>query len=71
MEKVEFTVDIRSRNNDISMDIASRIRKVLKAEEGLAAPLRSRTNPTITPVELSEDMLDIMEEECKRAWIYL
>ena len=65
-EKVEFTVDIRSRNNDNINDIAARIKKALEretAEYGGSYEIENKL--TITPVELSAEMLDIMEEECK------
>lgn len=65
-EKVEFTVDIRSMNNDNINDITNRIRKALDkevAEYGGSYEMDNKL--TITPVHLSEEMLDIMEEDCK------
>lgn len=65
-EKVEFTVDIRSRNNDNINDIALRIRKALEREvKEFGGSFEMDNKLTITPVELSGEMLDIMEQECK------
>ena len=66
-EKVEFTVDIRSRNNDNINDITGRIRKALERETKEFGGSYDMDNKlTITPVELSPEMLDIMEKECKK-----
>lgn len=65
-EKVEFTVDIRSMNNDNINDITNRIRKALDkevAEYGGSYEMDNKL--TITPVHLSEEMLSFMEEDCK------
>lgn len=65
-EKVEFTVDIRSRNNDNINDIAARIKKALEREVAeYDGSYEIENKLTITPVELSAEMLDIMEAECK------
>ncbi|WP_277258072.1 M20 family metallo-hydrolase [Merdimonas faecis] len=65
-EKVEFTVDIRSMNNDNINDITNRIRKALDKEVAEFGGSYEMDNKlTITPVHLSEEMLDIMEEDCK------
>lgn len=65
-EKVEFTVDIRSRNNDNINDITSRIQKALEREtKEFGGSYEMDNKLTITPVELSQEMLDIMEKECK------
>ena len=65
-EKVEFTVDIRSMNNDKINDITNRIRKALDKEVAEFGGSYEMDNKlTITPVHLSEEMLDIMEEDCK------
>ena len=65
-EKVEFTVDIRSMNNDHLNDITNRIRKALDKEVAEFGGSYEMDNKlTITPVHLSEEMLDIMEEDCK------
>jgi len=65
-EKVEFTVDIRSTNNDYINDIADKIRTALDYETGKMGGSYEMDNKlTITPVQLSEEMLQIMEEDCK------
>ncbi len=65
-EKVEFTVDIRSRNNDNINDIANRIRAALDREvKAMGGSYTIDTKLVITPVNLSEEMLKIMEESCK------
>ena len=71
-EKVEFTVDIRSMNNDNINEITNRIRKALDkevAEYGGSYEMDNKL--TITPVHLSAEMLDFMEEDCKeRGYTY-
>ena len=65
-EKVEFTVDIRSSNNDNINDITNRIRAALDRETKLMGGTYEMDNKlTITPVKLSEEMLQIMEDDCK------
>ena len=65
-EKVEFTVDIRSRNNDNINDITNRIRAALDKEgKAMGGSYEMENKLTITPVELSQKMLGIMEEKCK------
>ena len=65
-EKVEFTVDIRSTNNDYINDITSKIRAALDFEtEKMDGSYEMDNKLTITPVDLSEEMLQIMEEDCK------
>ena len=65
-EKVEFTVDIRSKNNDNINDIARRIRAALDRETAaMGGSYEMDTKLVITPVNLSEEMLKIMEESCK------
>lgn len=66
-EKVEFTVDIRSRNNDHIQDIASRISKALEREtKDFGGSFTMENKLTITPLELCGDMIQVMEQECKR-----
>jgi len=66
-EKAEFTVDIRSRNNDNINDIADKIRAALKEETGkMGGSFEIESKLTITPVDLSKDMLAVMETECKK-----
>ena len=65
-EKVEFTVDIRSINNDYINDITSKIRAALDYETAKMGGSYEMDNKlTITPVMLSEEMLQIMEDDCK------
>lgn len=64
-EKVEFTVDIRSSNNDNINDITRRIRAALDAEtKAMGGSYEMDNKLTITPVQLSEEMLAIMEKDC-------
>ena len=65
-EKVEFTVDIRSKNNDNINDIARRIRAALDREvSAMGGSYEIDTKLVITPVNLSQEMLSVMEESCK------
>lgn len=65
-EKVAFTVDIRSSNNDNINDITRRIREALDAETAaMGGSYEMENKLTITPVKLSEEMLSIMEADCK------
>lgn len=65
-EKCEFTVDIRSKNNDNINDIANRIRAALDREvKAIGGSYEIDTKLVITPVNLSMDMLKVMEEGCK------
>ena len=64
-EKVEFTVDIRSSNNDNINDITRRIRAALDAvTKAMGGSYEMDNKLTITPVQLSEEMLAIMEKDC-------
>lgn len=66
-ERVDFTVDIRSMNNDNIDDIANRIRAALDREvKAMGGSYDIDTKLVITPVFLSEEMLGIMEESCKK-----
>lgn len=65
-EKCEFTVDIRSKNNDNINDITHRICAALDRETAaMGGSYEMDTKLVITPVNLSKDMLGIMEESCK------
>ena len=65
-EKVEFTVDIRSCNNDNINDITAKIREALDREtKAMGGSYEMDNKLTITPVKLSEEMLQLMEEDCK------
>ena len=66
-EEVQFTVDIRSSNNDNINDIARRIRHALDYEVKIMNGYYEMDSKlTITPVQLSKEMLNIMEEACKK-----
>ena len=59
-------MDIRSINNDYINDITSKIRAALDYEtEKMGGSYEMDNKLTITPVDLSEEMLNIMEEGCK------
>lgn len=65
-ERVDFTIDIRSTNNDYLNDISDKIRAALDKEvAAMGGSYDIETKLIITPVMLSEEMLDIMEEDCK------
>lgn len=65
-EKVEFTVDIRSSNNDHINDITAKIREALEREtKAMGGSYEMDNKLTITPVKLSEEMLQIMEDDCR------
>jgi len=64
-QDVEFTVDIRSKNNDHIIDIVSKINQLLQKEvEAFNGSYESDTKLVITPVKLSDRMLDISEKSC-------
>lgn len=65
-EQVEFTVDIRSKNNDNINDIANRIRAAVEREVAVFDGSYEIVNKlNITPVQLDKDMQNIMEQSCK------
>lgn len=72
-KEVEFTVDIRSGNNDNINDIVQKIKQALDCETNAFGGSYDMINKlTITPVELSDKMLNIMEESCKeKGYSYL
>ncbi|MGC6176259.1 Zn-dependent hydrolase [Lacrimispora sp. 38-1] len=64
-QDVEFTVDIRSKNNDHIIDIVNKINQTLQKEAGaFDGSYESDTKLVITPVKLSDLMLDISEKSC-------
>ena len=66
-EQVEFTVDIRSMNNDNINDIANRIKAALAREcKIMGGSFEIDPKLVITPVELSSSMLDTLEDSCKK-----
>lgn len=66
-EEVQFTVDIRSSNNDNINDITRRIRHSLDHEvKEMDGSYEMDSKLSITPVQLSEEMLTIMEEACEK-----
>lgn len=65
-ERVEFTVDIRSKDVNNINDIANRIRTALDREvKAMGGSYEIDTKLVINPVNLSEEMLEIMEKECE------
>lgn len=65
-QDVEFTVDIRSKNNNNIEDIVNKINESLKKEvDTFDGSYDSDTKLMITPVQLSNDMLDVLEDSCK------
>ena len=65
-EECEFSIDIRSMNNDNINDIVRRIRAALDRESKIiGGSYEMDTKLVIEPVELDDYMLDILEEECK------
>ena len=67
-EKVEFTVDIRSTNNDYINDITSKIRAALDYEtEKMGGSYEIDTKLVITPVYMEQDLLKIMELDCVKS----
>lgn len=64
-EKCEFTVDIRSKNNDNINDIARWIRAALELETQVMGGTYEMENKlTITPVDLSREILQELEKGC-------
>ena len=62
----DFSVDIRSVNNDVINRIADKLRKALDEETKKGNGSYSiDTKLIITPVDMNPEMLDIMEESCK------
>ena len=65
-EECQFTVDIRSRNNEHINDIAKRIRAALDREvKAIGGTYEMDNKLTITSVNLSQEMLSTMEESCR------
>jgi allantoate deiminase len=65
-EEVQFSVDIRSRNNDNINDITAKIRAALEeACKSTGASYTMDNKLTITPVDLNQDMLARLEQNCK------
>ena len=65
-EKVEFTVDIRSMNNENINDITRRIRAALDREiKIMGGSYEMDTKLVIEPVALDKKMLDILEKSCQ------
>lgn len=65
-ESCEFSVDIRSMNNDNINDITRRIRAALDREtKAIGATYDMDTKLVIEPVALDEDMLNVLEDDCK------
>ena len=71
--EVEFTVDIRSMNNDNINDIARRIRAALEREcKIMGGTYEIDTKLVIEPVALDAGMLNTLEDSCKeRGYSYM
>ncbi|MDR0759260.1 MAG: M20 family metallo-hydrolase [Treponema sp.] len=66
-EEVQFSVDVRSRNEESIDDIVSKIRDGLdEACRQNGATYTMDNKLTITPVDLNRDMLARLENHCKR-----
>lgn len=66
-EKAEFTVDIRSKNNDNINDITRKIREALEMEaKAVGGSYEMKPTLTITPVDLDQEMLSVMEAKCRK-----
>ncbi|TWH58118.1 allantoate deiminase [Desulfitobacterium sp. LBE] len=65
-EEVQFSIDIRSRNNDNINDIVAKIRAELdKACKANGASWEMHNKLTIEPVDLSENMLSMLQKSCE------
>lgn len=65
-EEVQFSIDIRSSNNDYINDIAARIREELdKACQANGASWTMDNKLTIVPVMLNEEMLSMLQKNCE------
>ena len=65
-EEVQFTVDIRSRNNDNICQIADSIREELEVQtQRIGGSFEIEQKLNITPVNLSQAMLDVMQSTCE------
>ena len=63
-EEVQFTIDIRSSNNDSINDIAAKIRGELdKACEANGASWQMDNKLTIKPLDLNQDMVSILQKK--------
>ena len=65
-QSASFSVDIRSKKNEIINKIADEIRRLLDEETKKGGgTYEIDTKLVITPVDMSAPMLDIMEDSCK------
>lgn len=65
-DRAEFSVDIRSKNNDNINDIANRIKAALEREtKNMNGSFSMQETLRITPVKMCGHMQGIMEESCK------
>lgn len=66
-QEAQFSIDIRSRNNDNLLDIMDKITSELDKvcrENGTTYKMEEKL--IITPVSLSQQMLELMEASCKK-----
>lgn len=65
-EEVQFSIDIRSSNNDNINDIVAKIRAELDAVcKSNGASWEMENKLTIVPVDLNEDMLSMLQKSCE------
>lgn len=65
-EEAQFSIDIRSSNNDYINDIVAKIREELDAAcTANGASWKMENKLTIVPVDLSEDMLSMLQKSCE------
>jgi allantoate deiminase len=65
--ELQFSVDLRSRNNDVIEDMAAKIRVSLEeAGKTNGATYTMDRQLAISPVALNRDMLERLEKSCKR-----
>ena len=66
-QEMSFSVDIRSTKNEIIDKIAKKIQALLEEETSkCGASYSYETKLSITPVDMSSAMLDMMEDSCKK-----
>ena len=72
-QSASFSIDIRSTKNEIINRIADKIRKDLdEVTQKYGSSYTIDTTLEITPVDMSAEMVDMMEDSCKeRGYSYL
>lgn len=65
-EECEFTVDIRSRNKENLDDISAKLKTALKEEcTKMGGSYEIQQKLDVLPVDLDQDMLNILEKSCR------